>query len=138
AGQLGVLELEFGLDPALQRVPERGGDLLIDGIGEPDHADVLAVLHERDDLYAPLDVLGGAQPVVLRGPVGRLGFAEPLPADGVEPEADVVPVAAAPAAEVDHPHGGGVAVHERGQGLVPAPYLRLEAAGAGAVRAEPV
>src|SRR5690606_27125266 len=110
----------------------------IDGIGEPDHADVLAVLHERDDLYAPLDVLGGAQPVVLRGPVGRLGFAEPLPADGVEPEADVVPVAAAPAAEVDHPHGGGVAVHERGQGLVPAPYLRLEAAGAGAVRAEPV
>ena len=76
AGQLAVLELEGGLDAALQR--DRGGDrgLQAHRPGQPGDQDVAAVLHVGDDPLLALDLVGVFQAVFLRGLVRSFSLSQ--------------------------------------------------------------
>ena len=113
AVELGVLQLELGLDAALERVHHRQRDFPVDRGGELQDEDVPGVLHVGDD---PAGL--GHRPRVRVGVVAvpaprRLGGGQPVALHRVEPEAVRVALRPAGRAEVGPAYQRRVAV---GQG----------------------
>ena len=90
AVELGVLELEGGLERTLQGSAQGHRDLVRGGVGQPQHEHVAAVFDVRGDLLLVLDVLGAVEGVGVHGGVGCLLVRQPRTFAQVQPVAAVV------------------------------------------------
>ena len=110
AREFATLELELSFDSSLQRMAQRDCLLAAQGNAGPGDQDIAGVFDERNDLPFGLDRSCIIEIPVLGGFAGG-AICQPLPCDGVQPEAVFPGLPVAPA-QVRHPDGGGISVGE--------------------------